>query len=350
MASPPFVLNITIPGDTDIVSQFPAVDRTHLDIVNSWIKTDHNVNGTHNYSTYLQVGVVDGGGNTASAPTPAANNTAIYRDTDKALKAKNGDDASVEFLGGVPPGATFGYAGATLPTGYLWCDGTAVSRTTYARLFTAIGTTFGAGDGATTFNLPDMNGRMLVYRDRTGAGRITTAGSAVDGATLGATGGAQNVTLVANNIPLHTHTFSWSGTTSGASADHTHTFSGTTSIESATHVHTGTTDNGGVDHTHPYNDSTLGAGAPVPAGGASIGAVDTGRTTGGASAYLHTHTFTTGGQSANHTHTYSGTTSGASVGHTHTYSGSSTTDNNVSTVTAVNKMPPVIVLNAIIRI
>jgi len=57
-----------------------------------------------------------------------------------------------------PAGALIGFAGATAPAGYKLCDGSAVSRTTYATLFAVIGITYGAGDGTTTFNLPDMRG------------------------------------------------------------------------------------------------------------------------------------------------------------------------------------------------
>ena len=53
------------------------------------------------------------------------------------------------------------FAGSSTPTGYLLCDGSAVSRTTYADLFTAIGTTWGVGDGSTTFNIPDLRGAFL---------------------------------------------------------------------------------------------------------------------------------------------------------------------------------------------
>lgn len=60
-----------------------------------------------------------------------------------------------------PVGSYLFFAGKTVPEGYLLCNGAAVSRTTYARLFAAIGTTYGAGDGSTTFNLPDVNERFL---------------------------------------------------------------------------------------------------------------------------------------------------------------------------------------------
>lgn len=60
----------------------------------------------------------------------------------------------------VPPGMIAPYAGKTAPEGWLLCDGSAVSRTTYADLYAAIGTTYGAGNGSTTFALPDLRGRV----------------------------------------------------------------------------------------------------------------------------------------------------------------------------------------------
>jgi len=63
---------------------------------------------------------------------------------------------------GVPAGVIEAFAGSVAPSGYLFCDGSAVSRTTYAALFAAIGSGYGAGDGSTTFNLPDLQGRIPV--------------------------------------------------------------------------------------------------------------------------------------------------------------------------------------------
>lgn len=71
-------------------------------------------------------------------------------------------------------GFIFPYAGGGTPPGFLLCDGSAVSRTTYARLFAVIGTTYGAGDGSTTFNLPDSRGRAFI-----GAGSGTKVGTFV---------------------------------------------------------------------------------------------------------------------------------------------------------------------------
>ena len=83
------------------------------------------------------------------------------------------------------------FAGSTAPTGWLICNGSAVSRTTYATLFAVIGTTWGAGDGSTTFNLPDLRGRAPI-----GAG----TGSGLTARSLAAKGGSQN-------IQAHTHAF-----------------------------------------------------------------------------------------------------------------------------------------------
>ena len=108
----------------------------------------------------------------------------------------------------VPAGCIMPYAGATAPDGWLLCSGQAVSRTDYADLFAAIATAFGAGDGSTTFNVPDLRGRAAAGRDDMGgtaANRITSGGSGIAGATLGAAGGAQTHTLSAAQMPVHSH-------------------------------------------------------------------------------------------------------------------------------------------------
>lgn len=110
----------------------------------------------------------------------------------------------------VPTGMLADFAGTVAPTGWLLCYGQAVNRVTYVDLFTAIGTTWGAGDGSTTFNLPDFRGRVGAGKDDMGgsaAGRLTTAGSGVDGLTIGAVGGAQNHTLTIAQLAAHDHTF-----------------------------------------------------------------------------------------------------------------------------------------------
>lgn len=107
--------------------------------------------------------------------------------------------ASAIFSGGtLPAGSLTAYAGSSAPTGWLLCDGAAVSRTTYADLFAAIGTTFGTGDGSTTFNLPDLRGRAPI-----GAG--TGDASDATAHTLGSKSGTETVTLNTTQIPAHAH-------------------------------------------------------------------------------------------------------------------------------------------------
>lgn len=96
----------------------------------------------------------------------------------------------------VPIGAVLEYAGATLPIGFLWADGSLVSRTTYAGLFAAIGTVHGVGDGATTFGIPNRKGRVAVGRDS----------GQTEFDVLGETGGAKTHTLTTGEMPTHSHT------------------------------------------------------------------------------------------------------------------------------------------------
>lgn len=92
-------------------------------------------------------------------------------------------------IGGLPAGSIIQWAGSTAPANWFIADGSAVSRTANASLFAVIGTTYGAGDGSTTFNLPDLRGRVPVGKNGGTFG------------TLGATGGAEAVTLASNNLP-----------------------------------------------------------------------------------------------------------------------------------------------------
>ena len=98
---------------------------------------------------------------------------------------------------------------ASAPTGYLLCDGSAVSRTTYAALFAVVGTTFGAGDGSTTFNLPNYVDRMPI-----GVGSIAAA--------IGATGGSASTTLSVANLPSHSHSASSTSSSSSSVSDPGH--------------------------------------------------------------------------------------------------------------------------------
>jgi len=104
----------------------------------------------------------------------------------------------------IPSGSIISYGGSSAPSGWLLCYGQAISRTTYADLFTAIGTTYGSGDGSTTFNLPDLRGRVVAGQDDMGgssANRLTNQSGGLNGDTLGATGGSETHTITTGQLP-----------------------------------------------------------------------------------------------------------------------------------------------------
>jgi len=159
-----------------------------------------------------------------------------------------------------PTGTIKHYAGGVVPSPYLACDGSAVSRTTYAALFAIIGITYGAGDTTTTFNVPDFRGRGLL-----GDG----AGPGLTPRTVGQSLGTEVHSIGSANLPTHTHTIDHghndgvsSGTTGVTANNHTHTIdhghsagvsSGTTGVTANNHTHT-------INHFH--NDGQLfGQGA-----------------------------------------------------------------------------------------
>ena len=131
-----------------------------------------------------------------------------------------------------PSGSIVGFGGSSAPTGWLLCDGSAVSRTTYSDLFSAISTAYGVGDGSSTFNVPNLKGKVPVGLD------------AADGSfdALAETGGASTVTLATSDIPSHNHT----------QDAHTHT--------QAAHGHTQDA------HTHTQNSHIHYLAAPVYGG------------------------------------------------------------------------------------
>jgi microcystin-dependent protein len=156
----------------------------------------------------------------------------------------------VEYIEGacsmIPVGTILEFAGVNLPAGFLWCDFAAVSRSFYAGLFAEIGETFGPGDGSTTFNLPDRRGRVAVGLDEADP----------DFDTLGASGGAKNITLTLAQSPIHTH----------VQNDHNH-------LQNA-HLHAGVPHNHTQNpHTHiqnPHTHTVFATIVNVAAGGVAI--------------------------------------------------------------------------------
>jgi microcystin-dependent protein len=107
----------------------------------------------------------------------------------------------------IPVGAVLDYGGTSLPSGYLWPAGQNVSRTTYAALFTAYGTTYGAGDGSTTFGLPDLRGRVVAGKDDMNGSSANRLTSPINGDTLGASGGSESHTLTTAELASHSHDY-----------------------------------------------------------------------------------------------------------------------------------------------
>jgi len=165
----------------------------------------------------------------------------------------------------LPPGCISPYAGSTAPGGWLLCDGTAHSRSTYAALFALIGTSYGSGNGSTTFNVPNLKDRFVLGKGDTYS-------------SLGGTGGSSSVTLTTDELPAHTHT----GTTN-SSGSHTHTTNSSLTPDGSNNVGlglvtqdgTGTDASSGDNTDHEPNVHTDITALTIDAGGA------------------HTHTFTT---------------------------------------------------------
>jgi len=227
------------------------------------------------------------------------------------------DDGAIELLGfdangiqgprgeqgpagnSIPAGTVMSWPAAVPPAGWLFANGAAVSRADYSTLFGVIGTTYGAGNGSTTFNLPDLRARMVLHRDTMNSSltsRVTSATSGIDAPTLGATGGDQR-------LHLHTH-----GIT-----DPQHTHGG------------GASSNGEHDHEQGSESLYNNFGGGTLEGGRTYSA-------GSNNSYVGQNTST----EANHTHTI--TISAASTGVSVQSSGAGSSQN----------MPPVLVMNAII--
>jgi microcystin-dependent protein len=179
---------------------------------------------------------------------------ALYNNSDAVwyLHGFFGNAYNVPLLGGMD------YWDTVAPnSSFIFPAGQAISRTTYSAAFARWGTTYGAGDGSTTFNVPDKTERVSVMKASV-ATRLTSTFFGGNSTALGAVGGAESQTLTSAQLPAHTH----SGTTGNDSPDHTHAYTGLT------------------------GNTTTGGGA-FPAGGAA-----TALNSGGAST-RHTHPFTT---------------------------------------------------------
>lgn len=192
---------------------------------------------------------------TPTAPTPATGT----RTTQLATTAFVGAECQIA----APTGSVYTFAGATVPTGWLKCNGALLSRTTYAALFAVIGTTYGAGDGSTTFALPDLRGEFVRGFD--------DARGIDAGRTLGSSQASQNLS--------HTHTEQGSGG----------------------HSHTAWSDSQGA-HSHVFESPPRMSDTDRGVGNASLWNIDGTTTQTTSIAGAHTHGVGIG-PVGNHTHT-----------------------------------------------
>jgi microcystin-dependent protein len=141
-------------------------------------------------------------GNTLNSPSHSTQH-ANANDAIEVLEAKVGIDNSAVTTSHDykiriynPIGEITMWATSTAPAGWLIADGSAISRSTYSALFGVLSTTYGVGDGSTTFNLPNLKGRFPIGKD--------SSDIAFD--AIGETGGSKVANLAAGNLPAHTHT------------------------------------------------------------------------------------------------------------------------------------------------
>jgi len=115
------------------------------------------------------------------------------------------DGANLTGIEGIPTGCIIPWSDTSVPTGFLECNGAAVSRSTYATLFAIVATTYGAGNGSTTFNLPDLKDNVPLGRSNSAA-LASTGGANTVSATGNVGGSTANATLATAQLASHSHT------------------------------------------------------------------------------------------------------------------------------------------------
>ena len=208
-----FVRGVMIANDSDLTLTIDTTASARIDRV---------VMGVDQSKPSAGIYVLKGTDGTTTAPELANTNSKRELCLAEIMVMPNGvsscRDTRLTNLCGVirkrldPAGTIKMFGGSTAPDGYLLCNGSAVSRTTYAALFAAIGTTYGAGDGSTTFNLPDLQGRFPL-----GAG----SGDGLTARTVGQKDGEEGHALTAAEMPAHSHTAS-----TASAGSHTHNLGG----------------------------------------------------------------------------------------------------------------------------
>jgi microcystin-dependent protein len=180
--------------------------------------TQPTIDNTQNLATtaFVKAALASGGASISVgiAPPPSPTVNALWWNSETGQLLLYYDDSNSRQWVPASPAATVGqnrmpgeivdFAGDVVPAGWYACDGSLKNRLTDAPLFAAIGTKYGAGDGSTTFALPDTGGRVTAGKE-TVATRLTVGGSGIDGSVVGAAGGVQTVVLTAAQLASHAH-------------------------------------------------------------------------------------------------------------------------------------------------
>ena len=267
-------------------------------------------------------------------------NNALTTGTSGQTLVSNGDGTFKWRTGVDPVGSITLFGGASAPDGWLLCDGSEISRTTYADLFDIIGTTYGIGDGSTTFNLPNLRGNIPVG--------LNIADASFD--TLGKIGGSKDYALTVNDLPAHTHAIDPPETASSNAANHTHIVDppATDSTTTGSHSHSGTALGNG-SHSHSFTDNGYSS-KTVGSGDTKYSVSYSTRTNSTGSAGSHTHSLSIAA-AGEHLHSVdiSSFSSGAGGDHNHTVDIPGFTSGSTGSGNAHSLLQPYIVLNYIIK-
>lgn len=287
--------------------------------------------------------------NLGSDPS-ATTGTLYFNTTANQLRYRSGSawvDIGYQTPATPPIGSIIAWADSldSRPSNWEPCSGTAISRSTYSSLFNIISTRFGAGDGTTTFNLPDFRGATLVMRPSTHA---NVAVQDVSGGLTWVQGTADPFSAITHPSDGSTHTHSWTDAAGGShthTIDHSHTTTSTATSSDGSHGHayTATTSSDGHVHTVGSLASFTAATGTTATSGANDSASGTHTHTGGdtATGNAHSHTvssesystvgshgsthgfspssnsFTGSSDAGGSSHSHNGTLTAPSAGHTH---------------------------------
>lgn len=211
---------LATPSDTEDASLGSQRIRDTKTAVGERFAVDHSLAGNANDGKHLKATLMalvspvawtlDSGDGACFSATVNGITEFFFQDSNGALTQITSNGTA---SGGVPIGTVMAYASNAVPTNWLWCNGNAYSRTTYAKLNTLLanaGYPYGSGDGSTTFNTPDLRGRFPLGQGPMGAAsdplRVTSAVSGINNAVLGGSGGNQNTQQHTHTDSGHQHT------------------------------------------------------------------------------------------------------------------------------------------------